>query len=99
MTQVSLLVVVLLGLAGLALFLHREGAARWATALFAFPLGVMSYFLVGIAIPRWTGVGRFYSVPFGAMAIRDWHIIASALTWAILWYFLLRAAWRVKLER
>jgi hypothetical protein len=99
MTQISFLLVVLLGLAGLGVLLHRQGAARWATLVFALPLGVMSYFLVGIAIPRWTGVGRFYSVPFGAMTIRDWHIVASALIWMILWYFLLRAAWRAKLER
>ena len=99
MTQVSFLMVLVLGMTALGLFLHRQSAGRWATLAFSFPLGAMSYFLVGIAIPRWTGVGRFYSVPFGAMAIRDWHIVASALTWMVLWYFLLRAAWRAKLER
>lgn len=51
----------------------------------AIPLAVLTYGMLGIAIARTIGVGRFYSVPFGAEQIEDWHILASLAIWFGLW--------------
>jgi hypothetical protein len=47
----------------------------------AVPLALLTYGVVGVAIARVIGVGRFYSVPFGAEQIKDWHILASLVIW------------------
>src|SRR5882724_3077791 len=53
----------------------------------AFLLGLISYFCVGIFIPRILGSGRFYSVPFGGFRIgsQDWALVLSVLSWVCVW--------------
>ena len=61
---------------------------RWARVFgvaLAIPFAVLTYAVLGIAIARTIGVGRFYSVPFGAEHIEDWHILASLAIWVGAW--------------
>ena len=60
----------------------------------ALPLSVLSYFFIGIAIPRINGVGRFYSVPFGGYSVRDEFILMSVAVWIVLWVILLSFLFR-----
>jgi hypothetical protein len=60
-----------------------------ARLLASFILGAISYFIAGIAIPRITGVGRFYSVPLGGYAVSDSALVTSALAWIVFWFAIL----------
>jgi hypothetical protein len=60
----------------------------------ALPLSLLSYFFIGIAIPRINGVGRFYSVPFGGYSVGDESILLSAGAWFVLWVVLLSLLFR-----
>ncbi len=51
----------------------------------AIPLALLIYFILGVGIARAIGVGRFYSIPFGAEHIEDWHILASLAVWVGVW--------------
>ena len=65
---------------------------RWARVfgvVLAIPLALLTYGVIGLAIARVIGVGRFYSVPFGAEHIKDWHILASLATWISVWAVLI----------
>jgi hypothetical protein len=65
---------------------------RWARVFgvaLAIPLSLLTYGVIGVAIARVIGVGRFYSVPFGAEHIRDWHVLASLGTWISIWAVLI----------
>jgi hypothetical protein len=55
--------------------------ARALGFLLAWPVGSLAYFLIGIGIARWLGVGRFYSIPLGGEHIGDWDIVFSLLFW------------------
>jgi hypothetical protein len=61
---------------------------RWKSvfgAALAVPCALLTYFVLGIGIARMIGVGRFYSVPFGAESIEDWQILASLAIWVGVW--------------
>ena len=61
---------------------------RWRSVFgiaLAVPFALLTYFLLGIGIARTIGVGRFYSVPFGAEHIEDWHVLASLAIWVGVW--------------
>ena len=61
---------------------------RWARVFgvgLAIPLALLTYGVIGVALARVIGVGRFYSVPFGAEHIKDWHILASLGIWFGVW--------------
>ncbi|HEU4389982.1 MAG TPA: hypothetical protein VFV34_19430 [Blastocatellia bacterium] len=57
--------------------------------LVSIVFGSVSYFLAGIGIPRYTGVGRFYSVPFGFDRVRDSDILLSLICWIVVWAVLI----------
>jgi hypothetical protein len=48
------------------------------------------YAAVGLAVPRITGEGRFFSTPFGGLAIGDRELLLSLLAWTLLWWALLQ---------
>jgi len=58
------------------------------------PFSLLSYFFIGIAIPRINGVGRFYSVPFGGYTVRDESILMSLAAWFVVWVILLSFLFR-----
>lgn len=79
---------VLLGIAALFLVGAITARRRWARLFgvaLAFPVALLTYGILGIGIARMIGIGRFYSVPFGAERIRDWHIVASLAVWTCIW--------------
>jgi hypothetical protein len=82
----------LLGLAACLLIGMLVSRKRWARVFgvaLAIPLALLTYGVIGVAIARLIGVGRFYSVPFGAEHIKDWHILASVATWISVWAVLI----------
>ena len=68
----------------LAIAVFPSGRARALGFLFAVPVGIVVYFVLGIGIARWLGVGRFYSLPLGAEHISDTDIAVSGLFWICL---------------
>ena len=62
----------------------------------AIVFGSVSYFLAGIGIPRYTGVGRFYSIPFGYDRVRDSDIILSVICWIASWAALMYVVSRLR---
>jgi len=51
----------------------------------AFPVALLTYGVIGIGVARVIGVGQFYSVPFGAEHIQDWHVVVSLAVWTCIW--------------
>jgi len=79
---------VLLGLADVFFVGAIAARGRWARIFgvaLALLVAVLTYGALGIGIARAIGIGRFYSVPFGAERIRDWHILTSLAVWACIW--------------
>lgn len=86
-TDVALLVPIVLGLTA-CLLIGMFVSPRWARVFgvaLAIPLALLTYFVLGIAIARAIGIGRFYSVPFGAEHIEDWPLLASLAIWVGVW--------------
>jgi hypothetical protein len=78
----------LLGLAVLLLIGAITAPRRWGRLFgvaLAFPVALLTYGVLGIGIAWAIGVGHFYSVPFGAEQIKDWHILASVAFWTCIW--------------
>ena len=78
----------LLGLAVLLLIGAISAPKRWALLFalaLAFPVALLTYGVLGIGIAWAIGVGHFYSVPFGAEQIKDWHILVSVAFWTCIW--------------
>ena len=73
----------------IGLIVSRNRWARVFGVVLAIPLALLTYGVIGVAIARVIGVGRFYSVPFGAEHIKDWHILASLATWISVWAVLI----------
>ena len=84
---------ILFALAMVAILSWKLGLQFLAIFSAAFFLGSISYFCVGILIPRILGSGRFYSVPFGGFRIgdQDWPLVLSVLCWMFVWSFVLYA--------
>jgi hypothetical protein len=83
-----LLLGALLGVAALLLVGALAAPKPWAWLfglILSFPLAVLTYGALGVGIARAIGIGRFYSVPFGAEQVEDWHILASAAFWMCTW--------------
>jgi len=77
----------LLGVGALLLIGTIIAPKRWGRFFglaLAFPVALLTYGIVGIGIARAIGVGRFYSVPFGAEHIDDWHVVVSLAVWTCL---------------
>ena len=70
-------------------FASRNRWSRVFGVALAIPLALLTYAVLGTAIARVIGIGRFYSVPFGAEHIEDWHILASLIIWVGVWAALL----------
>ena len=79
----ALLAVAALLLIGTIIAPKRWG--RFFGLVLAFPVALLTYGVVGIGIARVIGIGRFYSVPFGAEHIEDWHILVSLAVWTCIW--------------
>ena len=59
----------------------------------SFPLGVLTYMIVGIHLARTHNLSRFYSWPFGGEHIaHDGPLVASGLFWMAIWFVLLFSA-------
>jgi hypothetical protein len=65
----------------LAIAVSAPHQARWLGFILAVPVGIVVYFMLGIGMARWLGVGRFYSLPFGAEHISDSDIAGSVAFW------------------
>ena len=78
----------LLGFAALLLIGAITARKRWALVFgvaLAFPVALLTYGVLGIGIAWAIGIGHFYSVPFGAEQIEDWHILVSLAFWTCIW--------------
>ena len=79
---------------GAAAAFYGRGSRLVAPILASLVLGPASYFLVGVAIPRATGEGHFFSLPFGGLGASDMELVTSILAWTLLWFAVLRYAKR-----
>ena len=88
-----MLTTIVFALAIVAILSWKLGLKFLAIFSAAFFLGSISYFSVGLFIPRILGSGRFYSVPFGGFRIggQDWALVLSVLCWVVVWSFVLQA--------
>jgi len=84
MSAVPTVELVLVLLLAAAVTLYVPGSRRIATILGALVVGPVGYFVVGIAVPRFTGEGRFFSIPFGGLRIGDSDLVLSILTWTLI---------------
>ena len=79
-----------------AIFVLYRSRRRVAAAIIGvLALAPLSYFVVGLAVPRVTGEGRFFSFPFGGLRVGDAEMLLSLAAWTLLWaaafgYLLLR---------
>ncbi len=78
---------------GAAAAFYGRGS-RLAPVLASLVLGPVCYFLVGVAVPRATGEGHFFSTPFGGLQMSDAELVTSILAWTLLWFAVLRYAKR-----
>ncbi|HWN99540.1 MAG TPA: hypothetical protein VNS63_09755 [Blastocatellia bacterium] len=85
------LIVVILILIAVAVIAYRYRIGPVAILIGSIVLGLVSYFIVGIGITRYSGVGRFYSLPFGQDRVRDSDILMSVVCWIIAWAVLMYA--------
>jgi hypothetical protein len=69
---------------------YMLGSRRIAPMLGALFAGPACYFVIGVAVPRITGEGHFFSVPFGGLRIGDIELVLSLLAWMLAWWALLR---------
>ena len=97
MSLVLPLLALLLVVLAIAAALAARGWPRVAALLGAVVTGPALYLLVGIAVPRATGVGHFYSFPIGALRVRDSDILLSLLAWTVAcWALLALLARRIR---
>ena len=85
---------VLICIALLAVILYKFNIKTAFELCVAFILGPLTYFTMGILIPRFTRTGHFYSVPFGRLEISDRDLVLSLLFWVLVWALILRALLR-----
>jgi hypothetical protein len=90
MSVVPIAVMVLVVVLALVVALYTLGRRLIATILGALATGAVCYFVVGIVVPRITGEGRFFSVPFGGLRVGDIDILLSVLAWSLAWWALFR---------
>ena len=84
-------VLTLLVVLGAAAAFYGRGSRIIAPVLASLVLGPVCYFLVGVAVPRATGEGHFFSTPFGGLQVGDTQLVFSLLAWVALWFAVLRA--------
>ena len=89
MSAIPIVVLALVVLLAAAAILYTRGRRLIASMLGALVAGPFCYFVVGLFVPRVTGEGRFFSVPFGGLHVGDWEIVLSTLAWSLLWGILL----------
>ncbi len=100
-----LLLAVPLGL-GTFLVVSTGRGARWQVArnlsgfvLVALPVGGLGYLFSGIWIARESGIGHFFSVPFGGYAVSDFALTSSLGCWVAFVFVLLVMVFRRRLKR
>ncbi|HMH17967.1 MAG TPA: hypothetical protein VK572_07435 [Burkholderiales bacterium] len=86
----TIAVLLLAGLLALIVILYKRGNRLIAPILAALVAGPVCYFCVGILVPRITGEGRFFSVPFGGFHVGDLDILFSVLAWSLASWALFR---------
>ena len=87
-SSLDVLLRALLGIGALLLIGTIVAPKRWGRffgLVLAFPVALLTYGVIGIGIARVIGVGHFYSVPFGAEHIEDWHVVVSLAVWTCIW--------------
>jgi len=87
-SSLDVLLRALLGIGALLLIGTIVAPKRWGRFFglaLAFPVALLTYGVIGIGIARVIGVGHFYSVPFGAEHIEDWHVVVSLAVWTCIW--------------
>jgi xanthine/uracil permease len=89
MSAVPMLAFAILLLLVGAIIVYVRGSRRIAAILAALVAGPVCYLAVGIVIPRITGEGRFFSVPFGGLRVGDSELLLSLLAWCLAWWALL----------
>ena len=89
MSAVPLLELALVVLLAAAVILYARGSRLIAPIFGALVAGPICYFVVGLFVPRITGEGRFFSIPFGGLHVGDSDLVLSALTWSLIWWALL----------
>jgi hypothetical protein len=97
MSAIPIVVLALATLLTAAAILYVRGSRLIASILGALVAGPVCYFALGLFVPRVTGEGRFFSVPFGGLHVGDKELVLSILAWIILWEILLyylAAIWR-----
>jgi hypothetical protein len=88
MSVVPIIVLALAVLLAVAAALHKRGSQLIAPILGALAASPICYFLVGVLVPRVTGEGHFFSVPFGGLRVGDIDILLSVLAWSLAWWVL-----------
>ena len=89
MNAIPISVLVLFVVFAAAAILYARGSRLIAPILGALVAGPVCYFAVGLLVPRVTGEGRFFSVPFGGLRVGDSELVLSVATWSFLWGVLL----------
>lgn len=87
-------VLTLLVVLGAAAAFYGRSSRIIAPVFASLVLGPVCYFLVGVAVPRATGEGHFFSTPFGGLQVGDAQLVLSVLAWILLWFAVLRYAAR-----
>ena len=89
MSAVPLLVLALVVLLAVAAILYARRSRLIAPIFGALVAGPVCYFGVGLFVPRVTGEGRFFSIPFGGLRVGDSDLVLSVVTWSLIWWALL----------
>jgi hypothetical protein len=90
MSVIPIIVLAMAALLTLAIALRKSGNRLISPILGALAAGLICYFIVGVLVPRVTGDGRFFSVPFGGLHVGDIDTLVSVLTWSLAWWLLFR---------
>ena len=78
-------VVLLVLLIAVSVIAHQYHLGSISVIAISLILGLLSYFLAGLGVAQCSGVGRFYSVPFGREKIADSDIVINAICGVGLW--------------
>ncbi len=75
----------------------RMQQKKWLfIVFFSLALALLSYVSIGVMIVHISGHGRFYSLPFGGLKLKDSSVLQSLLCWGVAWAFV---AWRMTRKR
>ena len=81
--------VALLAALAVTVLLWRSRRRLSAAIVGVLALSPLSYFVIGLFVPRITGEGHFFSFPFGGLDVSDANLLASLAAWLAFWAALL----------